>query len=74
MLFEDLIQQLKKVKTEKDITPQLHDELINAGIVCVMCNIKEELKIKDDLVALELARGVVLKHFDTILLDMHDPL
>lgn len=71
-VFQELTDRLKKVKTEKDINNDLADELINAGIVCAMQVVKRSDKKLKDIEALELTRMVVLKHFDSILLDLYD--
>ncbi|MDQ3047543.1 MAG: hypothetical protein M3R27_08360 [Bacteroidota bacterium] len=69
-LFQDLILLLKNVKTEKDFSPELVDELLNAGIAGTVYLSKEEENLLN-IEALEVARMTVLKHFDEILLDMH---
>lgn len=70
MIFKDLIAQLKKVKTEKDITEDLALELIDAGIFSNMNSLNKEYGDMDPQEAFEMTRSAVLRQLDAVLISM----
>lgn len=69
--FQELIQKLSKVKKVNAVSSHLVDELLNAGIAGAVYISKQKNKVTDSE-AVELARMLILKHFDEILLDIHE--
>lgn len=70
MVFKDLIEELKKIKKTEDLTFEVAEELVTAGITSLM---SIEMQEDEDLVILEAfdeSRLLVMKMFDVILLDI----
>lgn len=69
MLFKELIDLLKKVKTQKDINEQVAQEVSAAAAAIQMSLYVQEPDI-DPREALNMARMSILALFDEILLDI----
>ncbi len=69
MIFKDLINQLKKVKTEKDITPDLSFELTAAAIASQMMALNMQYDDLDPEEAFDMVRSMILRQLDGILID-----
>ena len=69
MIFKDLINKLKKVKTEKDINPDLAFELTAAAIATHMMAIDTQHEELDPEEAFDLVRSMILKQLDGILIE-----
>jgi hypothetical protein len=69
LLFHELIEQLKKVKSERDVSPELVEELISASIAGAVLLVQEDKKDTPNMEALEVARMIVLKNFDKIIIN-----
>ncbi len=70
MIFKDLIEQLKKVKKPEDLSFELAEELVSAGIsslISIEMQEDEDLEVSE---AFDETRLLVLKMFDVILLDI----
>ena len=69
MIFKNLINQLKKVKTEKDITPELSFELTAAAIASHMMAIDTQHEDIEPDEAFDMVRSMILRQLDGILID-----
>ena len=69
MIFKDLINTLKKVKTEKDITPDLSFDLTAAAIASHMLILDMQYDDIDPEEAFDMVRSMILKQLDGILID-----
>lgn len=69
--FQELIQKLNKVKNINAVSTDLIDDLLNAGIAGAVYITKQKNKVSG-IEAIELARMLVLKHFDEIILDTRE--
>ena len=67
MIFKELIDQLKKVKTENDISGELANEIIVAGIAMLMSEQAKENPDSDPLDDFIETRTIVLTLFDGVL-------
>ena len=73
MVFKELINTLKKVKTEDDITPEVIELLTNMTIAANMTfNAKTHDQIDTDKQLFNITRMVILNHLDNYLLGMQD--
>lgn len=72
MLFKQLIDQLKTVKKPEDISAELAQELIMAGISSYMGVVMGEEPNMEVEEAFDMARIMTLKQFDMILLDLEE--
>jgi hypothetical protein len=70
MIFKDLIKELKKVKTEKDITPDLSFELTAAAIASHMQNLEVQYNDIDPEEVFDMTRSIILKQLDGYLIDL----
>lgn len=71
-MFTDLITELKKVKTEKDITPELTEMITDMAIATNMTLNTNLHGVQDDKQVFNMARMVILNHFDNYLLAISD--
>jgi hypothetical protein len=72
MIFKDLIDTLKKIKKPEDLTFEVAEQLVTAGITSFMSvemqeDEDEELEVVE---AFDQTRMFVMKIFDVILLDI----
>jgi len=68
MLFKQLIDELKKVKSEKDITPELTKTINNVTVAINMTNSHKTLGLEHDKDIFDAARAAVLDTFDNHLI------
>ena len=68
-VYAELIGQLQMIKSNKEITSDIIDGLMYAGIQSTIQYTMEHENITE-AEAFDVARMLVLKHFDEILLDM----
>lgn len=69
MLFNDLIAVLKNVKSEKDLTPKVLDELLHHATSATTDFIHMEQPEASRAEAIEVARMTALKHFDMLMVE-----
>jgi hypothetical protein len=69
-MYKELIRELKKVKTEKDVTVELTELLTDMAIATNMINNQNEHGTEDSKELFNISRMVILNHFDNYLLSM----
>ena len=72
MIYEDLIKELKKVKSEKDVTVEITELITDMAIATNMINIENRVGSRTDKEVFNMARMTVLNHFDNYLLSMSE--
>ena len=72
MVYKQLIEQLKKVKTEKQISKGLAIMLTQVAIDAHMTSYLKDHKDIDPEEALDMTRMSMLKEADFVLLDIHE--
>jgi hypothetical protein len=70
MIFKDLITQLKKVKSENDITEELAINLTSEAISACMTSFLNEYEDIEPDDAFDMTRASILRQLDMILLTM----
>lgn len=70
MLFKDLVNQLKNIKKPEDISAELAQELVMAGITSYMGIVSRETPECEPEEAFDMTRIMVLKQFDLIFLEI----
>jgi hypothetical protein len=70
MVFKELIETLKCVKKSEDLTFEIAEELVNAGITSMMSIEMQEDEDIEIVEAFDETRLLVMKMFDVILLDI----
>lgn len=70
MLFKDLVNQLKNIKKPEDISAELAQELVMAGINSYMGIVNRETPECEPEEAFDMTRIMVLKQFDLIFLEI----
>lgn len=70
MLFKDLVNQLKNIKKPDDISAELAQELVMAGITSYMGIVNRETPECEPEEAFDMTRIMVLKQFDLIFLEI----
>ena len=69
-MFSNLIQELQKVRTEQDITPELAGELTAAAIASTMQSLYLQDDDIDEETAFEMTRTTLLRQLDGVLLSI----
>ena len=72
MLYKELIEMLKTVKSEKDITVDITEMLRDVTIHANIELNRKQHKIKDSKQLFNISRMVVLNHFDNHLLTISE--
>ena len=70
-MFNDIINKLKKVKTEEDISPDLSFELTAAAITSHMQCLDMQYDDLSHEEALDMTRSMILKQLDGILIELY---
>jgi hypothetical protein len=69
MIFKNLINDLKKVKADKDITPELSFDLTDAAIDSHMQGLMQYDELSPEE-AFDMTRSMMLKQLDSVLIDL----
>jgi len=69
-MFEHLIKELKKVKSEKDLTPHIVEQLFNESIVAAMETMRNEEPNINPLESISVIRMQFLSVMDDMLIQM----
>ena len=72
MIFKELINDLKKIKTHDDINEDTPDHLTAAAIGAYLTFFSKESDIIDEHEAFEMTRSLILKQLDFVLLEIMD--
>ena len=71
-MFDQLITALEKVKSEKQITPEIAELITDHAIVANMISIEKKHGKMNEKEMFNLARFQVLNHFDNYLLSFSE--
>lgn len=72
MVYGDLIKELKKIKSEEDITVEITELITDVAIATNMINIENQFNPRTDKEVFNMARMTVLNHFDNYLIAMSE--